>query len=353
MSTNPVHSSTNLFRRLAWQSSVPISVRLADGEPGAGSGADRYFIQAPRYSYLPLLLPELRDNLVELALDEGQLEATDEKDWWLEEEIEEEAGGFASQGACRWHWSIDLIDLHSTISRPRTLPEAESSSSSSSSSSSAPSQLNLLLHLSNPPADKLLMPNNVETCKNRWLNEVKEADFVRWRNTSRVTNLRKADLEAGWDGIVQDDYDLYLRMASRILPLPLAPPATSLTSPGSSRPASTEPSVSSVGSSARPESSYTTRAIPIKLYLPDNAPVIQDVIPPIGPDGKPTTLISLLRQHLPLLFHKHPRSAHPYAMAFPLAQGILIPPETELGWMAASVCGADGWVRIGICIRAQ
>ncbi|WWC59341.1 uncharacterized protein I303_101893 [Kwoniella dejecticola CBS 10117] len=346
-STNPVHSSTNLFRRLSWQSSVSISIRIADGEPGAGIGVDKYFIQAPRYSYLPLLIPEIRENLVEIALDEKQLEETDEKDWWFEEEPDEEPGGFTGQGACRWHWPIDLISLHSYISRPRSPPSSSASSSSSSSIPIAePRQLKLLLHLSKPPTDRLLMPNSIENCKTRWLNETKEADFARWRNTNKVTSLRKGDLDNGWDGIVQDDYDLYLRMASRVLPLPIAPPSNNVTSPQPSRPPSTDPS----GSSVKPESAYSTRGIPIKLYLPDNAPVIQEVIPPIGTDGKPTTLLSVLRQHLHLLFPSRPQD--PYTLAFPIAQGILIPEHSEVAWLAACMCGADGWLRIGICLRA-
>ncbi|WVF69945.1 hypothetical protein IAT40_004730 [Kwoniella sp. CBS 6097] len=405
--TNPIQSSTNLFRRLAWQSSVSISVRLADdGGPGssAGVGADRYFLQVPRYSYLPLLIQEIRENFIELALNDNELETVDEKDWWFEEERDEDEapGGFAGQGTCRWHWPIDLIDLHSYISRPRPIPSPSagpgpSSSSSSSSPNTTPQishipnrRLNLILHLSNPPSDRLLMPNNVETCKTQWLNQVKEADFVRWRNTNRVTNLRRTDLEAGWDGIVQDDYDLYLRMASRILPLP-TPVAGPTLSTGSSmnpsRPPSTDPSSGGGGSGSamKSESSYAARSVPIKFYLPDNAPVIQEVIPPTRPDGKPATLLSILRKHLPLLFPTNPpnlslasppstrimsQSFHsssltqsrsrpdlkstidPYTLAFPVAQGILIPPEADLAWLSACISGADGWVRIGICIRA-
>ncbi|WVQ81671.1 autophagy protein 5 [Cryptococcus sp. DSM 104549] len=338
MTNNPVQSSSNLFRRLAWQSSVPVSIRLADGEPGAGSVCDRYFIQAPRYSYLPLLIPEIKESLVELALDDAQLEQTDEKDWWFEEEVpsDSEPGGFAPQGACRWHWPIDLLDLYSFISRPQPLP-------ASSLAPTAPRQLNLLLHLSSPPQDRLLMPNSIDTCKSQWLNQVKEADFVRWRNTSRVTSLRRGDLEAGWDGIVQDDFDLYFRMAAKIIPLPIPAPA-STSAPGS-RPPSTDP-----GGRA-PESSYATRAVPLKIYLPDNAPVVQEVVPPLGPNGTPTTLLAVLRQHLPLLFP--PSSRNPCALAFPIAQGVPIPPEAEIGWLASCVCGADGWVRVGICLRLQ
>lgn len=42
---NPAQSSTNLFRRLSWQGSIPLEIRLADNEPGSGSGADRYYVR--------------------------------------------------------------------------------------------------------------------------------------------------------------------------------------------------------------------------------------------------------------------------------------------------------------------
>lgn len=43
-SPNPAQSTTILFRRLTWQSAVTISIRLADGEPGAGNACDRYYV---------------------------------------------------------------------------------------------------------------------------------------------------------------------------------------------------------------------------------------------------------------------------------------------------------------------
>jgi hypothetical protein len=50
MSAGASSSSANLFRRLVWQSSVPISIRLGDGEPGFGSTCDRYYV-SPQSSY--------------------------------------------------------------------------------------------------------------------------------------------------------------------------------------------------------------------------------------------------------------------------------------------------------------
>jgi len=65
-------------------------------------------MQVPRYTYLPLLIPEIRENLVELALDDQAFGETNEKDWWFEEDPPEEGegdGGFAPQGPCKWYVS--------------------------------------------------------------------------------------------------------------------------------------------------------------------------------------------------------------------------------------------------------
>jgi len=43
--SNPIQSSTNLFRRLTWQSSILLSIRLADDTPRSG-GIDRYYVGA-------------------------------------------------------------------------------------------------------------------------------------------------------------------------------------------------------------------------------------------------------------------------------------------------------------------
>lgn len=62
-------------------------------------------MQVPRHTYLPLLIPEIKENMVELALDDSILSGLDEKDWWFEEEppSAEEGEVFAGQGVCKWY----------------------------------------------------------------------------------------------------------------------------------------------------------------------------------------------------------------------------------------------------------
>jgi autophagy-related protein 5 len=178
-------------------------------------------MRAPRYTYFALLIPEIRENLVELALDDQQLAETEEKDWWLEEETTDEADSFLPQGPIRWfvlsywytpkltlgrHWPIDLVHIQSMIAKPHK----------ALSTSISPPALRLILHLSAPPNDKLLMPNSIDACKTQYINQLKEADFVRWRNTNKVTNLRKADLDGGWEGLVSGEQPYLWKIVLRL-----------------------------------------------------------------------------------------------------------------------------------------
>jgi autophagy-related protein 5 len=45
------------------------------------------------------------------------------------------------------------------------------------------------------------MTSNVEACKQAYMGQLKEADFIRWGNTKRMTGLRKQEQDAIWEGI--------------------------------------------------------------------------------------------------------------------------------------------------------
>lgn len=50
-------------------------------------GLECYYVQAPRVSYLPLLVPELKKFLMEVVFDETSARGvTKEEDWWFEGE---------------------------------------------------------------------------------------------------------------------------------------------------------------------------------------------------------------------------------------------------------------------------
>lgn len=99
-------------------------------------------------------------------------------------------GGVLTRAGCR-HWPIGLIyDYHTAASSIRPAPP---------SLQSAP--LRLTLHLASPPTDKLLLSPSAEACKQAFMGQMKEADFLRWGNTKRMTGLRKAEQDGLWEGI--------------------------------------------------------------------------------------------------------------------------------------------------------
>ncbi|KAL9932557.1 hypothetical protein V8E36_008674 [Tilletia maclaganii] len=90
------------------------------------------------------------------------------------------------------------------------------------------------------------------------------------------------------------------------------------------------------------------RHIPIRIHLPDGAPVVQEPVAPYFDDGRPKTLFAQLSALFPLLFPPAPSfacfAAPPPPLAFVVIQGIRIPLEAEIAWLGAVLGGADGWV---------
>jgi len=77
---------TTLFRRLTWEGTVPLEIRADPKELPANSdrGLECYYIQAPRVSYLPLLMQEIRRFLMDVVFDEAAAHVLKEDEWWFE-----------------------------------------------------------------------------------------------------------------------------------------------------------------------------------------------------------------------------------------------------------------------------
>jgi len=271
-------------------------------------------------TYLPLLVPEIKRFLTDIVFDGTATKAVKEEDWWFESE---------DGVLMKWHWSIGLLYDYHTIS---------SSLKARTNSELHLTPLRLILHLASPPTDKLLLSPSIEACKQAFMGQLKEADFLRWGNTKRLTGLRQADQDGVWEGIKEHNFDDYWRIAAKITPTttparPHSPPPASASL--HSRPPSTDPS----GAPDR-DGAYTVRSVPVRIYLPDG-PILQDLAPPVLENGSNNTLGNFLITHIPLLFPPQQR-----AVGFPLVQGVLCPLEAEMAWLGACLAGADGWVNI-------
>jgi len=197
------------------------------------------------------------------------------------------------------------------------------------------------------------------------MGQLKEADFMRWGNTKRMTGLRKAEQDGMWEGVKEHNFDDYWRVASKIMPStapirPNSPPPV----PPSSASMHGRPSPSAEGQEK--DGAYSVRSVPVRVYLPDG-PVLQDLVPPVLEDGTPHTLMHHLTTSLPLLFpatppppthtqslsHSLSHPQHTFAppnLAYALIQGVPAPPESEMAWLGACMAGADGWVNVCVGI---
>ncbi|KAG2072229.1 hypothetical protein BDR04DRAFT_1096788 [Suillus decipiens] len=249
-SVNSTPASTTLFCWLTWEGTVPLEIRVDSKELPANSdrGLECYYIQAPCAA--------------------GKM--LKEEEWWFESE----------EGTLlKWHWLIGLIYNNHTISASIWPP----SQTSTSHYNLQVTPLKLILHLASPPTEKLLLSPSAESCKQAFMGQLKEADFVRWGNTKRMTGLRKQDQDGIWEGIKEHNFDDYWRVASKIVPT--TAPARSNSPPPSTNPSMhTRPPPVDPQSAPDRDNAYSVRSVPVRLYLPDG-PVMQDVVPPTLEDG--------------------------------------------------------------------
>jgi len=163
-------------------------------------GLEVCFVQAPRVSYLPLLVPDLKRFLSDVVFDDEAARVLNEDEWWFESEDGTLLKWFVAAICITLfdppkrrpgrHWPIGLIyDNHTTLQSTKPAPSAPSS------------PLRLTLHLASPPTDKLLLAPSAEACKQAFMGQLKEADFLRWGSTKRMTGLRKQEQDGIWEGI--------------------------------------------------------------------------------------------------------------------------------------------------------
>ncbi len=134
------------------------------------------------------------------------------------------------------------------------------------------------------------------------MGQVKEADFLRWGNTRRVTSLRKQEQDGMWDGLRErmslfvlilmivstitlrsfiDNFDEFWRYAAKIFPAPGFTQGISSSAPDAyPRSQTMEPSAQ-VGDK---DEANTVRCVPARIHLPDG-PVLQDIVMPLNEDG--------------------------------------------------------------------
>ncbi|KAG0192479.1 autophagy protein 5 [Apophysomyces sp. BC1034] len=191
----------------------------------------------------------------------------------------------------KWHYPIGLLyDMY-------RLDESESA---------PPLPWDLTIHVQNFPTEKLLRRPSVETAQDMFMSMIKEADFLRHGTTKRVMNLSKRDQTQLWESVASDHFEEYWSVNKRLLETTTSQPL---------------------------------RHIPLRLYLPDQCPVIQELV---SAEDTERSLGEVLSGILPDLFP----SSLLESSAIPLIHGIHLPLDTPIIWAAENLSFADNFLHI-------
>ena len=228
----------------------------------------------------------------------------------------------------------------------------DTSSSGSSLRRKATPTLDITLHLANAPPDRLPHCASPETCKASFMNSLKEADFVRFGSTRRVTSLTRRDQDGLWDALLAHDAVAFWAVAGTKLVPGLARVAYAAARAQAGQGQGQGASTMSTFDASRVPDVTAVRSVPMRVYLPRGGPVIQGVVPAVLQDGsaQAQTLGAALSTLLPLLFPP----AHQQDAAATLqqerlrvvVQGIEVPLDAEIGWLSSVLSYPDGWLPI-------
>ncbi|KAF8976965.1 autophagy protein 5 [Entomortierella lignicola] len=235
----------NPIAKVIWDGSIPIQFTWDKAEAAAvGSNAvESFFFEAPRCSYFSLLTSHVRKHFVDMAL---HFIGDDAEVWY-------DYGGTP----LKWHYPIGLLyDIHGL----------QASAGKGANGSLLPWKVTV--HFQNYPADKLIKSQAIDSCQDYFMSMIKEADYLRNGSTNKVMRMSKSDQTQLWDGLSSNNYDRFWNMNHKLML----------------------------------NDGVMARNIPIRIYLPDNNPVIQEPVSPVDENNQPKTLRQILHQSLPDLF---------------------------------------------------
>ncbi|CAE7162469.1 unnamed protein product, partial [Rhizoctonia solani] len=238
-------ASTQLFRRLVWESTIPLEIRTDSKEP-------------------------LAEAILTLISDSGSSDFLPLYDHY------QGARSLATQ-----HDPQSSLLTWTTGPKPRAVP------------------LKLLLHLANAPTENLLLGSGVDACKAAFMGQLKEGDLGTMGKHQAGHSVTKG--RPGWN-LGRNNFDDFWKISGRIFPTTSVPSAQAPSTPHHSSTALHRPSSTGVELSEQ-NAAHAFRSIPIRVVLPDG-PVLQDQVPPTNPNGGAMTLGEHLRVVMPLLFGK-------------------------------------------------
>lgn len=199
---------TNLQSKI-WSGSLPLEIKLAASDCRTYDESETYLVQFPRLSYLAFLLPRLHAFFAPSLINP---------------EVSSHDAWFSFEGVpLKWHYPIGLLyDLFSGA-EPLDLDSGPgnddpgSQATVETSTGVKPIPWKLTIHYSDLPAEHLLqLDAEGRTMQDTFINNVKEADFIRNGTARTVMSLSKEDSDNLWTAVQTRKYTTSLSCAVSI-----------------------------------------------------------------------------------------------------------------------------------------
>ncbi|KAJ4987190.1 autophagy protein Apg5 [Stagonosporopsis vannaccii] len=301
---------TSRLRESVWNGSIPLEVRLHNGDCRTYDDSVPYMIQFPRLSYLGLLSQRLHafflPNLIYPDVSPADL--------WL-----------SYEGVpLKWHYPLGLLyDLYSGA-EPSYALDLSSPTQRTELSEDRGLPWKLTVHFSDYPAEQLVrLDAEGKVMHDLFRNSVKEADYLRTGTGKTVMFLSEKDSTQLWDAVKQHDFSLYNPINQKLL----NPQGAAL------------------------------RHLPVRIYLPHAANsneqnatspgslrVVQSLVTPSLSSRQPQTVGTALNQILPTLF---PSRRSPL-LAQAVLHGAVLPLGTNVEDLVRATAYLDGWLHIAV-----
>ncbi|MCJ1350493.1 MAG: autophagy protein 5 [Icmadophila ericetorum] len=295
-----------------WEGSLPLEIRLAPSDCRVYDQADVYLIHYPRLSYLPFILPKLRDFFIPFLINP---EVTPHEGWFSFEDV-----------PLKWHYPVGLLyDLFSGSTPYEKQAPKNEENGGEPNDQALKLPWRLVLHFTDYPGDQLIsLDEEGKVLHDAFINSVKEADFLRNGTAKTIMSLSKSDSTQLWDAVRNYSFASFNPIYQRLLNAGGAP----------------------------------LRHIPLRVYLPtspsasqpnsSHLKVVQSLLTPLQPNSRePQTLGMALHSLLPSLF---PHRRVPI-YAKPVLHGAIVPMGAILEELLKGAAYLDGWLHIGVMIN--
>lgn len=280
-----MYEDKELLRDL-WTSQLPIKFELAREDVASLEQPQPVFLLVPRISYFPLCWDKVKTYFKQFISDDVKLEHM-----WLE---------FNGQ-TLRWNIPIGVLyDLFAA-------PDQNNDMQSSMIMLNSALPWAIRVHFKNFPQDELLKCDSLDVVEAHLIMQIKEADVLKHKEHV-MPSFQKKDHNHLWRGMLEDRFDEFWIINRKLM---------------------------------EPDNADGFKYIPFRLYEKGDPSYTQKLVKPVNEDNSRSCLKDLVAQVI-----SDGVEALDSGKKQIWIQGIRVPLETPLQWLAVNMSHPDNFIHI-------